>query len=295
MSEEANAIATPTSARVMVADDERSIRWVLTESLTSAGHHVVEAASGADALEALLQGSFDLAFLDIRMPGMSGLDVVSRVREAGLSTSIIVMTAQTTMANAIEAMKRGAYDYLTKPFDLAEVELLVQRALEARTLTRQVSSLRGELRKRYEPGVDLVGRSSAMQEIYKLVGRVAKNDATVLIEGESGTGKELIARAVHFHSPRWEGPFVALNCSAIPRELLESELFGFERGAFTGATERRLGKFEQNSFASCRSARLRGSGAERHCVPMCGSWLPPTRNWNGRSAKEDFARTSTSD
>ncbi|MBY0273727.1 nitrogen regulation protein NR(I) [Candidatus Binatia bacterium] len=233
------------TARILVADDERSIRWVLSEALTADGHQVSEAATGTDALAILNRGATDVAFLDIRMPDMNGLDVVSKAREAGCQTTLIVMTAQTTMANAVEAMKRGAYDYLTKPFDLDVVRMLVTRVLETRQLSSEVNVLKGELRKRYEVGVDIIGRSPAMQNIYKLLGRVAKNDATVLIEGESGTGKELIAKAIHYHSPRWQGPFVALNCSAIPRELLESELFGFERGAFTGAIERRAGKFEQ--------------------------------------------------
>ena len=232
-------------ADILIADDERSIRWVLKEALSSDGHRIHEATTGAEALSALGNGNVDLALVDIRMPEMNGLDVVSQAQEQGCSATLIVMTAQTTMANAVEAMKRGAYDYVTKPFDLEVVRLLVDRALETRQLSSRVDSLRGELRKKYEVGVEIIGHSPAMQGIYKLVGRVAKSDATVLIQGESGTGKELIAKAVHYHSPRWEGPFVAINCSAIPRELLESELFGYERGAFTGAAERRTGKFEQ--------------------------------------------------
>ncbi|MFP6663063.1 MAG: sigma-54 dependent transcriptional regulator [Deltaproteobacteria bacterium] len=236
---------TEAKARILVADDERSIRWVLNESLTAAGHEVIEATNGREALELLRENEIDMAFLDIRMPELSGLDVVTQAREEGLSASLVVMTAQTTMANAVEAMKRGAYDYLTKPFDLDMVGLLVDRAIKARKLKDEVSVLKGELKKRFEIGVDIVGASAPMQAIYKLLGRVAQNDATVLIQGESGTGKELIAKAIHFHSPRWEGPFIAINCSAIPRDLLESELFGFEKGAFTGAVERRAGKFEQ--------------------------------------------------
>ena len=180
---------TPTSARILVADDERSIRWVLSEALSGDGHQVNEASTGTDALAILNRGAIDVAFLDIRMPDMNGLDVVSKAREAGCQTTLIVMTAQTTMANAVEAMKRGAYDYLTKPFDLDVVRMLVTRVLETRQLSSEVSVLKGELRKRYEVGVDIIGRSPAMQNIYKLLGRVAKNDATVLIEGESGTGK----------------------------------------------------------------------------------------------------------
>ena len=232
-------------ARILVADDERSIRWVLGEALRADGHEVIEATGGEEALAALARGDVDLAFLDIRMPEPSGLDVVTRAKAEGCRTTIVVMTAQATMSNAVEAMKRGAYDYLTKPFDLEVVRLLVARALETRRLNSDVDHLTRELRRRSEGDVDLVGQSPAMQSIYKLLGRVAKSDATVLVTGESGTGKELIARSIHLHSPRWQGPFVAINCSAIPRELLESELFGYERGAFTGATERRAGRFEQ--------------------------------------------------
>jgi two-component system nitrogen regulation response regulator GlnG len=236
---------TDFKARILVADDERSIRWVLKESLTAAGHEVIEVTNGREALDRLREKDIHLAFLDIRMPEVSGLDIVTRAREEGLDATLVVMTAQATMANAVEAMKRGAYDYLTKPFDLDMIGLLVDRAIAARKLNDNMRLLKGELKKRFEIGVDIVGASAAMQTIYKLLGRVAQNDATVLIQGESGTGKELIAKAIHFHSPRWEGPFIAINCSAIPRELLESELFGFEKGAFTGALERRAGKFEQ--------------------------------------------------
>jgi len=238
-------MAETPAARILVADDERSIRWVLGEALRADGHEVLEATGGEEALAVLGRGDVDLAFLDIRMPEPTGLEVVTRAKADGCRTTIVVMTAQATMSNAVEAMKRGAYDYLTKPFDLEVVRMLVGRALETRRLNSDVDHLTRELRRRSEGDIDLVGQSPAMQSIYKLVGRVAKSDATVLVTGESGTGKELIARAVHFHSPRWQGPFVAINCSAIPRELLESELFGYERGAFTGASERRAGRFEQ--------------------------------------------------
>ena len=231
-------------ARVLIADDEESIRMVLGTALTQAGHHIETVANGNDALAALGTGNFDVAILDIRMPDMSGLDVLQRIRATDNAVIVIVITAQNTMANAIEAMKRGAFNYLTKPFDLDEVRALVARAVEMHELSRTVARMRTDVGGRYEPGVTLVGTSTAMQEIFKTIGRVAKSDATVLIEGESGTGKELIARAIHAHSPRWSGPFVALNCSAIPRDLLESELFGHERGAFTGASERRVGRFE---------------------------------------------------
>jgi len=225
---------------ILVADDEESIRWVLERACTQDGHTVVSVPSGAEALEALRGRDFDLALVDIRMPDVSGLDVLSRARHEGVDTLFIVMTAQNTMANAIEATKRGAYDYLTKPFDLEQVSVLVARALSLRRLTKDLERLRGELKQRHEL---VIGRTPAMQEVYKIIGRVAPTDATVLIQGETGTGKELVANTIHYHSDR-RGPFVAINCSAIPNELLESELFGYERGAFTGATERRIGKFE---------------------------------------------------
>jgi two-component system nitrogen regulation response regulator GlnG len=234
------ARADPVTGTILVADDEESIRWVLERALAQGGHRVVSVASGTEALAALRAEPFDIALLDIKMPDLSGLDVLSRAREEDVDTLFIIMTAQNTMANAIEATKRGAYDYLTKPFDLEQVAALVTRALELRRLTHELERLRGELQQRHEL---VIGRTPAMQEVYKVIGRVAPTDATVLIQGETGTGKELVAKAIHYHSAR-HGPFVALNCSAIPNELLESELFGYERGAFTGAVERRIGKFE---------------------------------------------------
>src|SRR5436853_3942003 len=225
---------------ILIADDEESIRWVLERACAQGGHRVVTVASGTEALATLRGEAFDIALIDIKMPDVSGLDVLTRAREDRIDTLFIIMTAQNTMANAIEATKRGAYDYLTKPFDLDQVELLVGRAMELRRLTRDLERLRGELEQRNEL---VIGRTPAMQEVYKVIGRVAPTDATVLIQGETGTGKELVAKTIHYHSER-RGPFVALNCSAIPNELLESELFGYERGAFTGAVERRIGKFE---------------------------------------------------
>jgi two-component system, NtrC family, nitrogen regulation response regulator GlnG len=225
---------------ILIADDEESIRWVLERALKQGGHTVVTVGSGTDALSALRGRSFDVALIDIKMPDLSGLDVLTRARDEHVDTLFIIMTAQNTMANAIEATKRGAYDYLTKPFDLDQVAVLIGRAMELRRLTRDLERLRGELQQRHEL---VIGRTAAMQEVYKVIGRVAPTDATVLVQGETGTGKELVAKAIHYHSAR-NGPFVALNCSAIPNELLESELFGYERGAFTGAVERRIGKFE---------------------------------------------------
>jgi two-component system, NtrC family, nitrogen regulation response regulator GlnG len=235
---------TALRGRILVADDEESIRWVLATALAGEGHAVDQVEDGAAALERLSRDHFDLAFIDIKMPGIDGLTLLSNARAAGITTPVVIITAQNTMANAIEAMKRGAYDYLTKPFDVEEVRLLVQRILEMRHQAAELTRLEQETRRRFELGVEIIGKTPTMQEIFKTIGRVAHTDATVLIQGESGTGKELIARAIHSHSPRWSGPFVALNCSAVPRDLLESELFGHERGAFTGATEQRAGVFE---------------------------------------------------
>jgi len=233
-----------TQGTILVADDEESIRFVLVKALESAGHTVSEATGGREALQRLRERPFDLAFIDLRMPDTDGLSVLAAAREAGVATPIVIVTAQNTMDNAIEAMKRGAYDYISKPFNIDEVRAVAGRALEMSRLSSDLHRLERELRGRFEVGVAIIGNSPAMQDIYKTIGRVASTDATVLIQGESGTGKELIAKVIHYHSPRWSGPFVAINCTAIPRDLLESELFGHEKGAFTGATEQRPGKFE---------------------------------------------------
>jgi len=234
-------------ARILVADDDSGIRLVLRHRLEAAGYEVEEAADSQSALEALLSNRDEVALLDIMMPGIGGLEVLSTAREQSSRTLIIVITAASTMNNAVEAMKRGAHDYLTKPFEnLDLVAAAVARAVEIAAQAADINRLKDEVDRQLVGG-EIIGRSPAMQEVYKLIGRVVNNDATVLLRGESGTGKELVARAIHFKSPRWRGPFVAVNCSAIPHGLLESELFGHERGAFTGATERRAGKFEQAS------------------------------------------------
>jgi two-component system nitrogen regulation response regulator GlnG len=228
--------------RVLIVDDDESVRWVLKKALEKEGIQTVLAKDAHEGFRALDHDRIDLVLMDIRMPGMSGLDALDRLKQEGKDVAVVIMTAQATMQNAIEAMRRGAYDYITKPFDLNEVGLLVKKALEVRRLSQEVDTLRAEVREKYEGG--LVGHTPAMQEIYKTIGRVAESDATVLIHGESGTGKELVARAIHYHSKRAGRPFVAVNSAAIPSELLESELFGHEKGAFTGAVARKIGKFE---------------------------------------------------
>ncbi len=231
-------------SRILVADDEASIRFVLRETLEGAGHEVIEALDGAEARRVLGADRVEFAFLDIRMPGATGLELLDELRARGPDAPLVVIiTAQSTFDNAIEAMKRGAFDYVTKPFDLAQIEAVVAKAMRQRELRSEVATLRRRVGDAFRAGEALVGSSPAMVETYKTIGRVAQSDAAVLIRGESGTGKELVARAIHYHSKRHEAPFVAVNMSAMPSELIEAELFGHERGAFTGAIESRAGRF----------------------------------------------------
>jgi two-component system nitrogen regulation response regulator GlnG len=231
------------TASILIADDEDSLRWVLEKGLRRAGYDVTSVKDGTAAVRAVESSPFDLVFLDIRMPGLDGLAALARMREIRADACVVVMTAHGTMETAIQAMQRGAYDYLTKPFDLDEVLLLAERALAAGRLTQEVARLRTGLQEVREFSA-LIGRHPRMQDVYKTIGRIAGSDVTVLLRGESGTGKELVARAIHHYSRRAGRPFVAVSCAAIPGTLLESEMFGHERGAFTDAKERRLGKFE---------------------------------------------------
>ncbi len=231
--------------RILVADDEESMRWVLSKALKRKGFSVELAKDGDEALRMIQSSNYDLAILDIKMPGPTGLDLLDQIRELKNDLLVVIMTAEASMKNAVEAMKRGAYDYITKPFDMDVIDAIIEKIDKAREITSQVSLLKEELKDRYQLEKTIIGNSQAMREIYKTIGKVAPSDITVLIQGESGTGKELIARAIHFNSKRLGKPFIAINCAAIPKELLESELFGFEKGAFTGAVERKLGKFEQ--------------------------------------------------
>ncbi len=235
-------------ARVLVADDEDSIRFVLREALEEEGHEVVEAASGEPAWAILAAGEVDIAFLDIRMPELTGLELIERLRNTASDIAVVIITAQNTLDNAVEAMKHGALDYLAKPFHVADVLGLVDKALRVRDLKREVRHLRREAGLANEGR--LVGRSKAVLEVFKMIGRVAPRNVPVLISGESGTGKELVARAIHHASPRAEFNFVPVNSAAIPRELLESEMFGHERGSFTGATESRAGRFREANLGT---------------------------------------------
>ena len=230
--------------RILLVEDDESLSRVLRKALEPQGYWVTAAATGREARQLLEESAFDAVMLDIQLPDMEGLTLLDFARDSGLQAPFIVMTAQNTMRNAIDAMKAGAFDYLTKPFDLDVLKVVVERALDRRRLSRELSDLKEEVKKKYEPGVTMIGASAAMQQLFKTIGQVAGTGTTILIQGESGTGKELVAKTIHYNSARWNKPFVPVNCAAIPRDLLESELFGHEKGAFTGALERRLGTFE---------------------------------------------------
>jgi len=231
-----------TLPTILVADDDRSIRTVLTQALGRAGYQVRATASAATLWRWVEDGEGDVVITDVIMPDENGLDLVPRIRRIRPELPVIVMSAQSTLTTAVQATQRGAFEYLPKPFDLADLLAVVDRAL------KQPISLAAHA-KAAEPAEDdalpLIGRSPAMQEIYRVIARLTTTDLTVMINGESGAGKELVARALHDYGRRRQGPFVAINMAAIPRELIESELFGHERGAFTGATNRHVGRFEQ--------------------------------------------------
>ncbi len=234
-----------TKARILVADDEESLRVVIRNSLKHKGHEVDCAEDGKQASKMIDQQKYDVVLLDIRMPEIDGFKLLERIRGGENPPPVIMMTAQDTMKNAVDAMKKGAFDYITKPFDIDELDILVQKALKERALESEVEQLRHEV-KEYQMGPHMiVGESRPVRELYKMIGKLAARDVTVLIQGESGTGKELMARSIHYESDKASQPFVAVNVAAIPKELLESELFGHVRGAFTGANDDRVGYFEK--------------------------------------------------
>ncbi len=228
--------------KILIADDDESMRWVLSKTFGPPKYRSEAVADADSALEKLRESHWDVLLMDIRMPGMSGLEALSQAMLIQSDLAVIIITAYGTMMTAIEAMKWGAYDYMTKPFDVEELEMIVGKALKTQALARENKELRDNLRSKYDIH-NLIGGSEKMQEVYKAIGRVADKDVTVLIQGESGTGKEMVARAIHYNSRRAQGPFVAVNCVAIPENLLESEMFGHVKGAFTGATADRAGKF----------------------------------------------------
>ncbi|MBW1699388.1 MAG: sigma-54-dependent Fis family transcriptional regulator [Deltaproteobacteria bacterium] len=227
---------------IWIIDDDDQLRLSFQKVLTEEGYHVENAVSGESCLAMIQKKLPDLIILDIRLPGMNGLETFQEIHKIDPKLPVIIMTAYGTTETAIEATKLGAFDYILKPFEIPDMLTLIEQAIEAGRFMR--SSIEIDILPNKASRDALIGSSSAMQEVYKTIGRVSSTDATVLIRGESGTGKELVARAIYQHSLRSEKPFQVINCVAIPETLLESELFGYEKGAFTGATHRRIGKIE---------------------------------------------------
>ena len=228
---------------ILVADDDSSIRSLLRQLLTDEGYSVHEAATGTEVVEKVKETDPDLVIMDVRMPELDGIEALSRVKAASPKTAVLIMTAFGSSNAAIRAMELGAFDYVTKPFELDKITYAVQKVFEYQDLAAEVEVLRGEISSLVQTE-RIVGNSPPMQEVYKIVGKVAKSDATVLITGESGTGKELVAEALHYNSTRRAGPLVKVSCAALPETLLEAELFGHEKGSFTGAMTQRRGRFE---------------------------------------------------
>jgi len=225
---------------IWIVDDDRSIRWVLEKSLTKAGFENESFESGDGLLEKLKTSQPDAIISDIRMPGVDGLEVLNRVQEAFPQIPVIIMTAHSDLSSAVKSYKKGAFEYLPKPFDVEDAVAVAERALKnsnnSKSTTNDVTKVEAK---------EIIGEAPSMQEVFRAIGRLAQSNITVLIKGESGTGKELVAQALHKHSPRAEQPYIPLNVAAIPKDLIESELFGHEKGAFTGATQMRVGRFEQ--------------------------------------------------
>ena len=229
---------------IVVVDDDLSLCHFLTKPLSQKGYQVIACHNGKQALEIINEQGADLILLDNKLPDRMGLEILKDIKQTRPKMPVIIMTAFGTTDTAIEAMRLGAFDYVLKPFELEEISELVVKGLEANKLMKKAVAIPA-LSEFMEDSDQIIGKSKAMQEVYKLIGQVAESDVTVLIRGESGTGKELVARAIYQHSHRKDAPFLAINCAAIPETLLESELFGHEKGAFTGASKKRIGKFEQ--------------------------------------------------
>jgi len=230
-------------SQILLIDDEADNREALSLLLSQAGYKVRTASSGEEGLEILLENPFEIVITDLFLPGVSGIDILKKVKEESPFTNVILITGHASAETAVEAMKEGAFDYITKPFNFDQLKILVVKALEKSRLVSENLYLRQQLRGKYK-FANIIGHSLAMQAVFSRLEKIVNTDSTILILGESGTGKELVAKAVHFNSPRREKPFIAINCGAIPAELLESELFGHVRGAFTGAVSDKPGKFE---------------------------------------------------
>lgn len=229
--------------RILVVDDDPLLRDFLAETLNRTGYSVSLASTGEEALEKIRKEDCDIILSDVRMPNMDGMELLKTAKSSLPDAKVVMMTAYGTVQNAVEAMKLGAFDYVMKPFSIDEIELVLKRAIEHRQLLLENRLLRSEVMGKYRFD-NIVGKSPQMQKIFELVETVAARKATVLITGESGTGKELIAKAIHYNSPRRDGPFIRINCAALPEGLVESELFGHEKGSFTGAIRQSRGRFE---------------------------------------------------
>lgn len=289
-----------STGTVWVVDDDQSIRWVLERALTQAG---IQRECFEDA-ESLLQRldleQPDVVITDIRMPGIDGLELLEKVREAHPQLPVIITTAHSDLDSAVTSYQQGAFEYLPKPFDIDEVVAVTERALSH---AQESSRARGTLPPQVE-AQEIIGEAPAMQEVFRAIGRLAHSNITVLINGESGTGKELVARALHRHSPRANAPFIALNMAAIPRDLMESELFGHEKGAFTGANSRREGRFEQANGGTLFLDEIGDMPAETQtrllrvlagpmCLTIsCWRWTISTRGWRWSTWRLSSAPTT---
>ena len=231
-------------SKILVVDDEEKVCWAFEQFFKEEGHTTVIASNAQEAIEKLTSEMPELVIMDIKMPGqMDGLDALAEMKRLDPDVYVIIMTAYGTMQTAIKAMQSGAYDYIVKPLDLDQVKLVIEKALKAHKQSQELAFLRSEVMGKYQKD-NIIGNSPKMQEIYKLIGTLTTNDVTVLIEGETGVGKELVAKAIHYNSNRSDKPFIAVNCAALTESLLESELFGHDKGSFTGAIIQKQGKFE---------------------------------------------------
>jgi DNA-binding NtrC family response regulator len=233
----------PKNIDLLLVDDDVDFRDTVARRFARGGYRVHEAGGGQEALDLAARRQIDVAVVDLRMPGMSGVELLERLKAGSPECEVVLLTGEATIESAVDAMKRGAHDYLTKPFPLAELEVVVQRAFAQRQLRKENRQLKAVL-ERNRTDFEMIGRSAAMQEVFRLIERAGPTDKAILIQGESGTGKELVARALHRASPRAEKPLVVINCAALPETLLESELFGHEKGSFTGAVSAKPGLFE---------------------------------------------------
>jgi two-component system nitrogen regulation response regulator NtrX len=227
-------------SKILIIEDDTKIRAILREILQEKQHEVDEAGDGAEGFKKLEQGVYDLCICDIKMPKMDGLEVLDKVKEAGIATNLVIISAHGNIDIAVEAVKKGAFDFLQKPFDLGRLEITLRNALDKTSLIKETRNLRKKISRKFE----MVGDSEALKQMRQMIAKVAPTDARVLITGPNGSGKELVAKSIHESSKRVNGPLVEVNCAAIPSELIESELFGHEKGSFTSAIKQRIGKFE---------------------------------------------------